>query len=54
MNGFLIKCKAKELKKNILECFRNDLEYSISENDDEVIILRKSQQLDKLIVAEMR
>ena len=55
MKSFLIKCRVEDLKKNTIDALREQLHESIKTKgtlDKETIKI--SQELDKLLVAEMR
>lgn len=54
MQAFVIKGKASEIKSKIVECVKESLYKSINENGrTSDIVVKESQELDKLIAAEM-
>jgi len=54
MGSFIIKGKAKDIKRQVVEHFRATLDNSIEANGIlSPITINLSQELDKLIVAEM-
>ena len=55
MKGFVIKGTAKEIKSKIVDHFKDSLNRCIEINGTLApITIKLSQELDKLIVAEMR
>lgn len=48
MKNFVIKCKAKDICKEVVNTFKEQL------NEKALETLKLSEEVDKLIVAEMR